>query len=101
MITIRRELILVLRRFIEYDNAGRVPLSSVKTLREQLKRVMDSWMNLKRKTLADQIEWIYDYVDGFLFLLIERSEKVQIQSCIFSLESEVRDGIEKLIGIKE
>lgn len=101
MIAIRRELILVLRRVIECDNAGRVPLVSVKTLREQLKRVMDSWMSLKRKILADQIEWIYDYVDGFMFLLIENSEKGQIQVCSFKLGSEVRNGIDKLIEIKE
>lgn len=100
MIAIRRELIQVLRRVIEYDNAGRVPLSSVKTLREQLKQAIDSWMNLKRKTLADQIEWIYDYVDGFMFLLIENSVKVQIEVCSFRLGSEVRNRIEKLTGIK-
>jgi hypothetical protein len=101
MIAIRRELMLVLRRVIECDNEGRVLLSSVKTLREQLKRTIDSWMNLKRNTLADQIEWIYNYVDGFLFLLIEDSEKAQFQACNFRLGSEERNGIEKLTGIKE
>lgn len=101
MIAIRRELILALRRVIECDNAGRVPISSVKTLREQLKQTMDSWMNLKRKTLADQIEWIYDYVDGFLFLLIENSEKQEIGICSFQLGDEVRTRVEKLIGLRQ
>ena len=99
MIAIRRELILALRGVIECDNAGRVPLTSVKTLREQLKQTMDSWMNLKSKALAAQIEWIFDYVYGFLFLFIENSEKAQIEVCSFRLGCEVRNGIERLTGI--
>lgn len=100
LISIRRDLIVILRRTIEYDTAGKVPLALVKALREQLKRTIDSWMKLKKKSLADQIEWIYDYVDGFLYLLIDKNEKEQIQICTFRLGNEVRNGIDKLIGTK-
>lgn len=72
---------------IECDNAGKAPLAYIKTLREQL----------KRKMLADQIEWIYDYADGVSFLLIGKSEKSQIQVCSFRLRNEIQNRIEKLV----
>jgi hypothetical protein len=101
MITIRRELTRILGCTLEYDKAGIMPLSTIKILREQLNQTINAWMNLKRTTLAEQIEWIYNYVDGFLFLLIHESEKVRINNCNFSLETKVRIGIERLIGLRK